>query len=630
MTAKSEAWEVVELESQSTAGISEHSGWIPAHLPPDSPVPWLESPENSEVPEDFRTSTCSDSGSLLVQRVPPSFNTPATHLPTFEERFLHLPDPFRADETGEHSLDILLLEAVKREDDTETESILSLEHNPISPNPNYIDETGRAAIHYAVLSGSLRICMLLMDFGQKTDVNLQDSKQCSALHYAVKQLNVPILQFLLRCGADPCLQDQYGNTPLHLAALSDSEEVINCFLRRNVPLNCRNTEGKTALDIAGPVTLHLLKHAKSRSRATSSYSSPTNPFSRILIHDSSQEDVDSLMGRLSSRTRPSVGRKWGPEDFDLLQQLGKGSFGEVYLVRNRSNDQFYAMKVLRKDKIMAQNLVRYAMTERNVLSYIRHPFIVSLNAAFQTADRLFLMLDYCPGGDMGWHLNKEKRFNEYRAKIYASEVLLALEELHKRDIIFRDLKPDNVVFDQEGHAMLTDFGLSKEGVYGNESAKSFCGSVAYLAPEMLRRQGHGKAVDWYLLGVLIYEMLVGTPPFYSKDRDQLFHNIQHGTLRLPKALSIEAKTIIRAVIITQLLERNPQRRLGSGPKGAEEIKQFPFFKGINWEAAARRDLRPPVLAKPVAPITVAPEDVYGVSQRADQDSYIAGWSFVIS
>lgn len=548
MTAKSQAWEVVELESQSTTEISEPSGWIPARLPPDSPVPWLESAENSEDPEDFRTSTCSDSGSLLVQRVPPSFNTPATHLPTFEERFLHLQDPFRAEETGEHSLDISLLEAVKRGDEAETETILNLAHNPESPNPNYRDETGRGALHYAVLSGSLRLCMLLVDFGQKTDVNLQDSRRSSALHYAVRQQHVPILQFLLRCGADPCLQDLQGNTPLHLAAVADSEEILSCFLRRNVPLNSRNGEGKTALEVAGPATLPLLKHA--RSRAASSHSSQTNPFNRILIHDSSQEDVDSLMGRLSSRTRASVGRKWGPEDFDLLQQLGKGSFGEVYLVRNRSSDQPYAMKVLRKDKIMAQNLVRYAMTERNVLSYIRHPFIVSLNAAFQTADRLFLILDYCPGGDMGWHLSKEKRFNEYRAKIYASEVLLALEELHKRDIIFRDLKPDNVVFDQEGHAMLTDFGLSKEGVYGNESAKSFCGSVAYLAPEMLRRQGHGKAVDWYLLGVLIYEMLVGIPPFYSKDRDQLFHNIQHGSLRLPKTLSLEAKTIIRAVTST--------------------------------------------------------------------------------
>ena len=550
MTAKQEVWEVVELERESTAEGSDPRGWIPARFPPDSPLPWLESTSNSEDPDDFRTSLCSDTGSLIVQRVPPSFSTPATHLPTFEERFLHLQDPLGLEGIGAPALDLALLEAVQRGCEEEVETILNLEHNPEPPNPNFRDESGRSALHYAVLTESLRICMLLVDFGQKTDVNLQDGMHRTALHYAVAKRNVPVLQFLLRCGADPSLQDEEGNTPIHMAAMDDSEEIMSCFLRRNVSLDTVNALGKTALEVAGEMTSPLLRQAQQRIRRLSSHGSKGNPCSRILIHESSQEDVDTLMGRLSNRTRPVTEHKWGPEDFDLLQQLGKGSFGEVYLVRNRSDNQFYAMKVLRKDKIMAQNLVKYVMTERNVLSYIRHPFIVALNAAFQTADRLFLILDYCPGGDMGWHLSKEKRFNEYRAKIYASEVLLALEELHRRDIIFRDLKPDNVVFDQEGHAMLTDFGLSKEGVYGNESAKSFCGSVAYLAPEMLKRQGHGKAVDWYLLGVLIYEMLVGTPPFFSKDREQMFHNIQHGTLRLPKTLSLEARTLIKAVRFT--------------------------------------------------------------------------------
>jgi serine/threonine protein kinase len=159
------------------------------------------------------------------------------------------------------------------------------------------------------------------------------------------------------------------------------------------------------------------------------------------------------------------------------------------------------------------------MTERNVLSVTNHPFIVKLNYAFQTQDKLFLILDYCCGGDLGEHLQKEKRFPEERVKIYLAETILALEDLHKRDVIFRDLKPDNIVLDQEGHAMLTDFGLSKEGVLEHHTgAKSFCGSVAYLAPEMLKRCGHGKAVDWYLLGVVMYELLVGIPPYYANNR----------------------------------------------------------------------------------------------------------------
>ena len=196
---------------------------------------------------------------------------------------------------------------------------------------------------------------------------------------------------------------------------------------------------------------------------------------------------------------------------------------------------------------MGHNLVRYAKTERNVLSYTRHPFIVNLNYAFQNRDKLFLILDYCQGGDLARVLAKERRFSEDRARIYAAEILLAIQYLHKRDIIFRDLKPDNVVVDADGHALLTDFGLSKEGVLDNISAKSFCGSVAYLAPEMLRRSGHGKSVDWYLLGVLLYEMLVGQPPYFCNNKDQLFQNIQKGVLKLPASISNEAKSLLISV-----------------------------------------------------------------------------------
>lgn len=207
-----------------------------------------------------------------------------------------------------------------------------------------------------------------------------------------------------------------------------------------------------------------------------------------------------------------------PSSFVCHALIGKGSFGEVYLVEKISNSNLYAMKVLSKDKIMGQNLVKYAMTERNVLSFMNHPFIVKLKYAFQTVDRLFLILDYCPGGDLAEHITFEKKFNEDKAKFYLCQIILALEHLHKRDIIFRDLKPDNVVLDSDGNSYLTDFGLSKEGVMDNIGAKSFCGSIAYLAPEMLKRAGHGKSVDWYLLGVIFYEMLAGEPPFFTDNK----------------------------------------------------------------------------------------------------------------
>ena len=187
--------------------------------------------------------------------------------------------------------------------------------------------------------------------------------------------------------------------------------------------------------------------------------------------------------------------KLSPHDFRGLLQLGKGSFGEVYLVEKIDTGEQYALKVLRKDKVLGNNLVRYAFTERNILSEINHPYIVRLNFAFQTPEKLAFVMDYCPGGDLGTHLAREKHFTEEKARFYTVEILLALEELHRHGIIFRDLKPENVVIDAEGHARLTDFGLAKEGVEEGTLARSFCGSVAYLAPEMLRRAGHNRSVD---------------------------------------------------------------------------------------------------------------------------------------
>ncbi len=163
--------------------------------------------------------------------------------------------------------------------------------------------------------------------------------------------------------------------------------------------------------------------------------------------------------------------------------------------------------------------MRYVKTERNVLSTVQHPFIVGLNFAFQTKSKLFLMLDFCPGGDLGKLIQKQGRIKEERARLYLAEIILAIEHLHSRNIIYRDLKPDNIVLDDEGHARLTDLGLAKEGVNDiNSGTKSFCGSNAYLSPEMLKKAGHGKSVDIYLLGVLLYEMLIGKTPYYSENK----------------------------------------------------------------------------------------------------------------
>ena len=303
----------------------------------------------------------------------------------------------------------------------------------------------------------------------------------------------------------------------------------------------------------------------------------------------------------------------------------------MYLVQKINTKEKFAMKVLRKERIMGQNLLKYAIAERNVLSLSNHPFIVKLNFAFQTSTKLFLILEYCPNGDLAKHLLFEKRFSEERAKFYICEVLLALENLHQRDIIFRDLKPDNVVLDSEGHCKLTDFGLSKEGINENQITNSFCGSIAYLAPEMLKKQGHGKAVDWYLLGVLLYEMLVGITPFFTNRKEDIFHNIEFGELKIPEFIREDTASLLRG-----LLQKDPWKRLGGGIKDAMEIKQHPYFKDVNWDDVYNKRIRPP-------PVNVFTRNIMHVYQRprlfANDDNLsicsdrpnpnmLPGWSFI--
>ena len=310
---------------------------------------------------------------------------------------------------------------------------------------------------------------------------------------------------------------------------------------------------------------------------------------QALESDDEFDDIEELEDSFdaSEDSEANKGEKIGPSNFVCLALLGQGSFGEVFLVKKKDSDDFYAMKVLDKCRIAKQNIFKYVLTERNVLSVMHNPFIVKLNYAFQTSEKLFLLLDYCPGGDLSKQLQIQTRFSEEKAKFYICEIILALGDLHKNNIIFRDLKPDNVVIDKDGHALLTDFGLSREGVIGKEIAKSFCGSIAYLAPEMLNRSGHGKAVDWYLLGVLFYELLVGVPPYFTGNQEQIFRNIQKAELYIPPFVSQKAQKLIKS-----LLKRNPNERLGS-KRDVEEIKENEYFSDVDWQKVYERKYKPP-------------------------------------
>ena len=263
--------------------------------------------------------------------------------------------------------------------------------------------------------------------------------------------------------------------------------------------------------------------------------------------------------------------------------------GKVFLVKEKQTNQMFALKVLKKDNIIKRNQVEHTKTERSVLGYVKHPFIVGLNMAFQSKDKLYFVLDYCAGGELFFHLGKVGKFTEQRACFYAAEITLAIAYVHNLDIVYRDLKPENVLLDSRGHVRLTDFGLSKEGISSSSSgAHSFCGTPEYLAPEILNRQGHGRAVDWWSLGALLYEMLTGLPPFYGRDRERLFEKIRRGTLDYPKYLSPRAQLILRG-----LLTKDPTKRLGSGPNDAEDIKVQEFFEELDWEKLMNGEIPPP-------------------------------------
>lgn len=400
---------------------------------------------------------------------------------------------------------------------------------------NYLLADNEAALHIAARKGFLKVCEAIMDYADSPQINIRNKSMKTPLHLACKNGYLKIAQLLARSGADLNSIDKKGNTPLHLASKKGHGTIVSWLLSRGPNILIKNNIGETAEEVSDEI-IAALYHKYLKMTITL----PGPSISEGLKSEAKRVRINELV---EEKSKGLISY----EDFVGISQLGKGSFGEVYLVSKQDSGLLYAMKVLRKEKIIAHNLIRYALTERNVLSYIKHPFIVSLNFAFQTSDKLFLVLDYCPGGDLGSHLLLEKKFTEQRAKIYLCEILLALEELHKHDIIYRDLKPDNIVLDKEGHALLTDFGLSKEGVYDSNAAKSFCGSVAYLAPEMIKRNGHGKAVDWYLLGVLFYEMVIGVPPYFSSNKDELINNIQRGKLKIPASLSVEAKELIKDV-----------------------------------------------------------------------------------
>uniref|UniRef100_A0A667GSW0 Ribosomal protein S6 kinase n=1 Tax=Lynx canadensis TaxID=61383 RepID=A0A667GSW0_LYNCA len=296
--------------------------------------------------------------------------------------------------------------------------------------------------------------------------------------------------------------------------------------------------------------------------------------------------------------------KVGIENFELLKVLGTGAYGKVFLVRKISGHdtgKLYAMKVLKKATIVQKaKTTEHTRTERQVLEHIRQSaFLVTLHYAFQTETKLHLILDYINGGELFTHLSQRERFTEHEVRIYVGEIVLALEHLHKLGIIYRDIKLENILLDSNGHVVLTDFGLSKEFVAEEgERAYSFCGTIEYMAPDIVRGgdSGHDKAVDWWSLGVLMYELLTGASPFTvdgeKNSQAEISRRILKSEPPYPQEMSALAKDLIQ-----RLLMKDPKKRLGCGPRDADEIKEHLFFQKINWDDLAAKKVPAPF--KPV-------------------------------
>ncbi|XP_041370542.1 serine/threonine-protein kinase N2-like isoform X2 [Gigantopelta aegis] len=302
------------------------------------------------------------------------------------------------------------------------------------------------------------------------------------------------------------------------------------------------------------------------------------------------------------------------EDFRCISVLGRGHFGKVLLSEYRRTGEYFAIKALKKGDIIARDEVESLMSEKRIFEVInemRHPFLVNMFACFQTEEHVCFVMEYACGGDLMMHIHNDV-FTEPRTVFYAGCVVLGLKYLHEHNIVYRDLKLDNLLLDTEGYLKIADFGLCKESMGFGDRTSTFCGTPEFLAPEVLTETSYTRSVDWWGLGVLIYEMMVGESPFPGDDEEEVFDSIVNEEVRYPRFLSTEAIAIMR-----RLLRRNPDRRLGSSERDAEDVKKQAFFRNLVWNDLLMKKMKPPFV-----PSLKGPEDVTNFDEEFTNEKAI--------
>ncbi|KAK2157935.1 hypothetical protein LSH36_181g04049 [Paralvinella palmiformis] len=325
--------------------------------------------------------------------------------------------------------------------------------------------------------------------------------------------------------------------------------------------------------------------------------SPVLGTSSSAASHSTNDSIQLLSADVQDDSNAKTGL--GLADFELLRVIGRGSYAKVFMVSQKRTKRIYAMKVIKKELVNDDEDIDWVQTEKHVFEVAsNHPFLVGLHSCFQTPSRLFFVIEFVNGGDLMFHMQRQRRLLEEHARFYAAEICLALNYLHDKGIVYRDLKLDNVLLDSEGHVKLTDYGMCKEGLKPGEMTCTFCGTPNYIAPEILRGVEYNYSVDWWALGVLMFEMMAGRSPFDivgqsdnpdMNTEDYLFQVILEKPIRIPRSLSVKAGSVLKG-----FLNKSPEERLGCHPNtGLTDIQSHPFFRTIDWDLLYNKQITPP-------------------------------------
>lgn len=305
-------------------------------------------------------------------------------------------------------------------------------------------------------------------------------------------------------------------------------------------------------------------------------------------YSQSEETREKRSPHKSRRRR----RKVGLDDFQFLAVLGKGNFGKVMLAESRHTSKLCAIKVLKKDFIVENDEAESVKSEKRVFLTANremHPFLLNLHCCFQTENRIYFVMEYISGGDLMWHIQKQ-RFSAKRAKFYACEVLLGLKYFHDNGIVYRDLKLENILLTTKGHIKIADYGLCKENMYHGNTTGTFCGTPEFMAPEVIAGRQYDRSVDWWAFGVLLFQMLLCQSPFKGDDEDEIFNAIEHDDVKYP--ITMPRQTVL---VLQALLTKDPSERLGAGTRDAEEIMEHPYFADVNFDDVLNCRIQPPYL-----------------------------------